>query len=62
MTTYQEISTSEEANKIFWTEQARFLLSSFQYAKTTGHINDVRLAQAGFRKAMKNRKEKLYFA
>jgi len=53
VTTYEEISTSEEANWAFWTDRAKLCLACY---RSTGN----RLERSGFLANMKNRRNMVY--
>lgn len=59
VTTLEEISTSAEANRQFWSEHARLAL--FMYRHHREHEPAVsRAAKMAFRTNMKNRRERMF--
>lgn len=62
MTTYEEISSCEKSNFNFWTQEARFSLEAFRrHKKDFGPDHAyTRLAKAGFRSKIKQRRNKEY--
>lgn len=53
MTTYDEISTNEQANFDFWTANARLCLACYKTTKCE-------FARVGFRSNIRNRRNKTY--
>lgn len=61
MNTLEEISSSIEANHAFWTQRARFNLACYRENRKCGFSAAATLEKVGFRKAIKSRRERVYF-
>jgi len=61
MNTLNEISSSKGANYAFWTQCARLNLVCYREHKRDGLTAYANLERAGFRKAIKNRRERVYY-
>jgi len=63
MRTVDEIAISVDANYAFWTAYARLYLTLYREHKSVGtaeYAVYARLSKAGFRNALRSRRERLY--